>query len=190
MKLNSRISVLGAALVLGVLSGCGPGWKVIKASNPTTLGGAQNVAVAFDYSQMIVEGKPVEQWKAEKTAEDANYAKTWEDLMGKFENSFLEGMRGQVPSAHAVSAGPGDVTVTIRPTKFGMGKYIVVSSWPTLMDVNIGAHAGEGADTDEIRTARSYPASITQPSVHQHIGYVGQQLGQVGGRFIASKKAK
>lgn len=189
MKLNSRISVLSAALVLGVLSGCGPGWKVIKASNPTTLGNAQNVAVAFDYSQMLVEGKPVEQWKQEKTAEDANYPQTWADLMGKFESFFLEGMKEQVPSAHPVSAGPGDVTVTIRPTKFGLGKYIVVSSWPTLMDVNIGAHAGEGADTDEIRTARSYPASITQPSVHQHIGHVGKQLGHVAGKFITSKQA-
>ena len=42
MKLNSRSSVLGAALVLGVLSGCGPGWKVLKASDPTTLGAAAN----------------------------------------------------------------------------------------------------------------------------------------------------
>lgn len=31
-----------------MLSGCGPGWKVLKASNPTTLGAANNVAVSFD----------------------------------------------------------------------------------------------------------------------------------------------
>ena len=189
MKLDSRSSVLGAALVLGVLSGCGPAWKVLKASNPSTLAAANNVAVAFDYSAMLVDGKPAEQWKAAKIAEDAKYADTWADLMGKYEAAVIEGMRNEVPSAHPLAQGPGDVTVTIRPNKFGMGKYIVVSSWPTTMDVVIAAHAGEGDNTDEIQLMRSYPASITQPSVFNHISHVGNQIGQAAGRFFAMKKA-
>lgn len=188
MKLNSRSSVLGAALVLGVLSGCGPNWKVLKASDPTTLGAAANVVVVFDYSKMLVEGKPAEQWKAEKTAEDAKYADTWADLLGKYEAAVIEGMRADVPSAHAAAQGPGDVTVTIRPNKFGLGKYIVVSAWPTTMDVVIAARAGEGDNTDEIQLMRSYPASITQPSVFNHISHVGRQIGESAGRFLAMKK--
>lgn len=189
MKLNSRVSVLGAALVLGVLSGCGPGWKVLKASNPTALGAANNVAVAFDYSQMIVEGKSVEQWKAEKTAEDAKYPETWADLTNRFETAVLEGVREKYPNAHLASQGGGDVTLTIRPSRFGMGKYIVVSSWPTVMDVVIGGKAGDAAEnSDEIQLVRSYPASITQPSVFNHISPVGRQIGSAAGRFLASKK--
>lgn len=189
MKFNSRVSVLSAALVVGVLSGCGPGWKVLKASNPTTLAAANNVAVSFDYSAMLVEGKPVEAWKASKTAEDAKYADTWADLMGKYEAAVIEGMRNEVPSAHPLAQGPGDVTVTIRPNKFGLGKYIVVSAWPTTMDVVIAAHAGEGENTDEIQLVRSYPASVTQPSVFNHISHVGRQIGEAAGRFFAMKKA-
>ena len=188
--LNSRISVVSAALVLGLLSGCGPGWKVLKASNPTSLGAANNVVVAFDYSNMMVEKKTVEAWKAEKTAEDAKYPDTWNDLMGKFEAAVIEGVRGEFPSAHAASQGPGDVTLTIRPTTVGMGKYIVVTAWPTVMDVVIGARAGEGENTDEIQLVRSYQASIYQPSVFQHITPVGKMIGQSAGRFLASKKAK
>ncbi len=189
MMLNSRVSALGAALVLGVLSGCGPGWKVLKASNPTALAAANNVAVDFDYSGMLVEGKSVEDWKASKIAEDAKYADTWADLMGKYEAAVIEGMRNEVPSAHLASQGPGDVTVTIRPKKFGLGKYIVVTAWPTTMDVVIAARAGEGESTDEIQLVRSYPASVTQPSVFNHISHVGRQIGQAAGRFFAMKKA-
>jgi hypothetical protein len=190
VKLSSRHSVVGAVLVLGLLSGCGPGWKVLKASNPTALAAANNVAVAFDYSNMMVERKTVEAWKAEKTAEDAKYPETWNDLMGKFEGAVLAGIRDEFPSAHAAAQGPGDVTLTIRPTTFGMGKYIVVTAWPTVMDVVIGARPGEGENTDEIEVKRSYQASLYQPSVFQHITPVGTQIGQAAGRFLASKKAK
>ena len=188
MKLSSRISVIGA-LVLGCLSGCGPGWKVLKASTPTTLAAANNIAVVFDYSQMLVEGKSVEQWKAEKTAEDARYPETWANLTGKFESAVIDGLRNNYPSAHLASQGPGDVTVTIRPNKFGMGKYIVISAWPTVMSVVLAARAGEGEDSDEIQFVRSYPASMVQPSVFNHIGYVGQQVGEVGSRFLSMKRA-
>lgn len=190
MKLNSRISLFGAVVALGVLSGCGPSWKVLKASNPTTLGAPTNVAVAFDYSQMMVEKKTVEQLKADKLKEDPKFEETWNELITKFESYTIEGMKGSVPSAHAASAGPGDVTVTIRPVTFGMGKYIVVSSWPTTMNVVVGSHAGEGADTDEIQFMTSYPSSSVQPSVHQHIGHIGQQIGQQVGRFFNSKAPK
>jgi len=174
-----------------MFSGCGPGWKVLKASDPTALGAASNVALAFDYSQMKVEGKPVEEFKAAKIAEDPKYAETWSELITKFESFTLEGLKASYPNAHPASMGGGDVTVTVRPNKFGMGKYIVVSAWPTTMDVVVAAKAGDAGDnTDEIQFMRSYPASVTQPSVHQHIGHVGQQIGQVAGKFLGSKKAK
>ena len=57
------------------------------------------------------------------------------------------------------------------------------------MDVVIAAHAGEGDDTDEIALVRSYPASITQPSVFNHIHHVGRQIGEAAGRFLSMKKA-
>ena len=181
---------LGAVLALGVLSGCGPSWKVIKASDPTAIGGANNVAVAFDYSQMIVEKMPVEEWKASQTAKDPNYGTTWMELTKKFEDFTMQQIKASFPSAHPAAEGAGDVTLTVRPTMLGMGKYIVVSSWPSTMTARVAAHAGEGADTDEIEVRASYPASVTQPSIFQHIGHLGQTVGSQAGKFLQSKKAK
>ena len=182
--------IFGAVLALGVLSGCGPAWKVIKASEPTTIGGANNVAVAFDYSAMIVEKMPVEEWKASQTAKDPNYGTTWMELTKKFEDFTMQQIKASFPSAHPAAEGAGDVTVTVRPTVLGMGKYIVVSAWPSTMTARVGAHAGEGMDTDEIELRASYPASVTQPSVFQHIGHLGQTIGSQTASFLNSKKAK
>lgn len=185
-----RSSFFACVLAVVAFSGCGPAWKVLRASDPTTLGAANNVAVAFDYSQLIVDGKTVDQFVASRLAEDPKYANTWADLMSRFEGSTLEQLRAQIPSAHLASQGPGDVTITFRPNTLKMGKYIVVSSWPTSMNVSIGAHAGEGPDTDEIQITRAYPASVTQPSVFNHVPHIGQAVGAVAGQFIASKRAK
>lgn len=182
--------IFGAVLALGVLSGCGPAWKVIKASEPTTLGGANNVAVAFDYSAMIVEKMPVEDWKAQQTAKDPNYPQTWMDLTKKFEDFTMQQIKASYPSAHLATEGAGDVMITVRPTQLGMGKYIVVSSWPSTMTARIAAHAGEGMDTDEIEVRASYPASAVQPSIFQHIGHLGQTVGSYAAQFLNGKKSK
>jgi len=58
--------------------------------------------------------------------------------------------------------------------------------------VTAGGHeqyfANRGAD--EIALTRSYPSSLVQPSVFNHISPVGEQLGAAGGRLLASKRGK
>lgn len=179
--------LIGAALLVALLSGCGPAWKVVKVSSPSALSKSNDIALAFDYSQMYVEGRTEADWVAVKTGEDAKYPETWADLKSRFEGAVLDGLRSQYPSAHSVTAGPGDTVMVVQVRSFKLGKFIPFVLPPTIMDAEIMFQVG-GQTTDEISLARSYPSSIAAPSVFNHIVPVGQQLGAAGGKLIASKK--
>ncbi len=184
MKLSTLV---GTIVLAGLLTGCGPNWKVVRASSPSALAGASDVALSFDYSQMMVEGKPEADWVNLKTAEDAKYPETWADLKGKYEAAVLEGLRTQIPGAHLVSTGAGAVQMVVTPRKFKLGKFIPFVLPPTLMEGGIVFIVG-GQPTDEISLTRSYPVSITQPSVFNHINPLGREFGYAGGKLLTSKK--
>ncbi len=190
MQFSKRVSLLSAAVAVAMLSGCGPTWKVVRASDPTTLATANNVAVQFDYSQLQVGKYSLDEWKKSQLEKDAEYEKTWSDLTAKFENFFMQGLKGQVPGAHPAAEGAGDITITVKPQTMNMGKYIVVARSSSAVNANILAGPDAAAPTDEIIVVNSYPASVTQPSVFQHIGYIGENLGMQTGRFLQSKKPK
>ena len=182
--------LLGAMLIVGLLSGCGPAWKVVKVSGPpSALAASNDIALAFDYSQMFVEGRTEQDWVTTKVAEDAKYTETWADLKGRFEEAVLAGLRSEFPGAHPVAAGPGDTVMVVQVRNFKLGKFIPFVLPPTVMDAELIFQVG-GQATDEISLARSYPSSLYQPSVFNHIGPVGQQLGAAGGKLIASKRGK
>jgi hypothetical protein len=186
MTLTSSRFLIAAALV-SLFSACGPSWKVIRAGPaPSPLHGATDVAVAFDYNSMMIEGHPTAEWVALKVAEDAKYTATWADLMGKFEAAVIEGMRSRFPSAHPVQAGASPVTVVVTPHRFQMGKLIPFVLPPTIMDVNL-VWQFNGQVTDEIAVTHSYPVSLVQPSVFNHIGPVGSQVGSHAARFLSSR---
>lgn len=189
MNLVSRVGLL--ALLVGVLSGCGSAWKVVRVSGPpSALTSVTDVAVAFDYSQMIIEGKYQEKaWLDVKTAEDPKYPETWADLKGRFENAVLNGVRVQYPGAHMVSSGQGQAVMVVRPQSFQLGKFIPFYNPPTVINANLGFDVG-GQITDEINVTRMYPASVTQPSVFNHIGHVGDGIGRLGGAFLESRRGK
>jgi hypothetical protein len=187
MKLT-RLSLLGAVLFVGLFSGCGPAWKVVRVSGPpSALAGQTDVAIAFDYSQMYVEGRTEADWVNVKTAEDAKYPTTWADLKGRFEAAVVEGMRVQFPSAHPVQAGANGVVMVVQVHSFKLGKFIPFALPPTGMEASLIFQVG-GQATDEISLVRSYPSSITQPSVFNHIPYVGNAFGRAGGQLLSSKQ--
>ena len=180
--------LIGAALIVGLLSGCGPAWKVVRVSGPpTALTAANDVALSFDYTQMYVEGRTEADWVAAKTAEDAKYTQTWADLKGKYEAAVLDGLRGQIPGAHMAATGAAPVQMVVMPRTFKLGKFIPFALPPTVMEGGIIFIVG-GQPTDEIALTRSYPSSITQPSVFNHIGHVGYEFGAAGGKLLSSKK--
>jgi hypothetical protein len=184
----TRLSLLGAVLFFTLFSGCGPAWKVVRVSGPpSALAGQTDVAIAFDYSQMYVEGRSEADWVTSKTNEDAKYPTTWADLKARFEGAVVEGMRFQFPSAHPVQAGTNGVVMVVQVHSFRLGKFIPFVMPPTVMEASLVFQVG-GQATDEISMVRSYPASITQPSVFNHIPYVGDAFGRAGGSFLSSKQ--
>lgn len=184
----SRFSLLGAVLFVGLFSGCGPAWKVVRVSGPpSALAGQTDVAIAFDYGQLYVEGRTEADWVTSKTNEDAKYPETWADLKGRFEGAVVEGMRFQFPSAHPVQAGASGVVMVVQVRSFRLGKFIPFVMPPTVMETSLVFQVG-GQATDEISLVRSYPASLTQPSVFNHIPYVGNAIGRAGGSFLDSKQ--
>lgn len=188
MKLSSRVALVGAVVLAGLLSGCGPNWKVVRVSGPpSALAGATDVALSFDYSQMYVEGKTESAWVSAKSAEDAKYPDTWMDLKSKFEAAVLEGLRNEVPGAHMASTGAAPVQMVVMPRTFKLGKFIPFALPPTVMEGGIVFIVG-GQPTDEISLTRSYPSSVTQPSVFNHIPHVGREFGAAGGRLLSNAR--
>lgn len=184
----SRLTLLGAALFVGLFSGCGPAWKVVRVSGPpSALAGQTDVAVAFDYSQMYVENRTEADWVSTKTAEDANYPSTWADLKGRFEGAVMEGVRHQFPAAHPAGSAPSQVVMVVQPKTFKLGKFIPFAMPPTVITTSIIFQVG-GQPTDEILLTRSYQPSITQPSVFNHIPWVGDAIGRAGGSLLSSKQ--
>jgi hypothetical protein len=175
-------------LVFAAFTSCGPPWKVVRVSGPpSALAGQTDVAVAFDYSRMYVEGRTEQDWVASKTAEEAKYPETWADLKGRFEAAVVQGMRSRFPSAHAVQAGPGSPVMVVEVHNFKLGKFIPFVMPPTVLEASLIFQVG-GQATDEIQLTRSYPASITQPSVFNHIPYIGDAFGYAGASLLASKQ--
>ena len=184
----SRLSLLGAVLVFASFTACGPPWKVVRVSGPpSALSGQTDVAIAFDYSRMYVEGRTEQDWMTAKTAEDPRYPTTWADLKGRFEAAVVRGMQAQFPSAHAVQAGPGSPVMVVEVHSFRLGKFIPFVMPPTVLEASLIFQVG-GLATDEIALTRSYPASITQPSVFNHIPWIGDAFGRAGGSLLSSKQ--
>lgn len=183
----SRFPLLALAVLF---VGCGPSWKVIRASGPpSALKDVNEVAIRFDYASMSVEGMNESEWVTQKSAEDVQYPNTWADLKGRLEAAVLEGLRDQVPLAQPLgpSVAPGVAVLTVQVHGFRLGKFVPVVLPPTVVQAGLVWQVG-GQVADEIFVERSFPSSILAPSVFNHIGPVGQRIGETAGRFLISKR--
>jgi hypothetical protein len=109
--------------------------------------------------------------------------------MTRFENAVLQGLRIQFPDARRASQSPGAVTVVVKPRQFRLGKWAPFVNTQTFMDVVLEWQLN-GAPTDAINFIRAYPASVTQPSVFNHIPYVGEGVGRTAGQFLSAQQPK
>ncbi len=172
------------AAVLGLFSSCGPPWRVVRASQ--ALRGAGEVGVMFDYSQLMIEGLGEADFVQSKLREDPAYNKTWSDLKAKFEVNVLDGLRVEYPPAKPLGTGaPPQVVLIVQPRSLQMGKYIYVTSTPTVVDAELLYQVG-GQVTDELMVRRAISASMVMPSVFQHISPVGQGIGRAAGAYLNS----
>ncbi len=191
---NRSTGLLALCAAMLLAQGCGAGWRVVRSSGePSALKGFKKVAVQFDYSELLVEGRTEQEWISEKTAEKPEYVETWNELIGKYEDGFVNSFREQVGGTRILGEGEAtsadEVKLVVKMRTLKMGKYIVIGASDTLVDAAL-VWVVEGKDGDEIHVRAASRHSIYKPSVFQHITPVSRNLGTKGGRFLRSKQSK
>ncbi|MEL6185089.1 MAG: hypothetical protein AAFU79_10730 [Myxococcota bacterium] len=192
---GSTLRHAGLGLLLGaVVTACAAPYQVVQQSGPpSALRNLETTIVAFDYSRMIVEGMSLDAWMKKKTAEDAEYPKTWLDLQGRWEEAFRLGFSetGNTVEAGTLESQPtaGQCKLVVRVLTFTMGKYFVVSATATRMDTEMDFVVGPDV-TDIIALQAAQQAGAFNPSVFQHVKPVGQALGRNAGKFFADSQNK
>lgn len=184
-------------LVPSILAGCGVPWMVIKESGPPSkLKGVDSVVVNFDYTGMMVGGmggdKPEAQWVAEKSADEDDYAKTWDELKGKWEAMYMEGIADESPvatlrGAPGVAVSPNAAVVNVTLNNLQVGKYMVFANTDSGVTVT-DTWSRNGEVVDQIQTRAQVSPSMTTPSIFQHMTDLGHSSGKLSGKFLDSKQ--
>lgn len=185
--LSLRNAGIGLLFLTG-LTACGAPYKILQKSGPpSALQNVNTTVIAFDYSRMIVEGMSLDAWMKKKTAEDAEYPKTWLDLQGRWEEAFRLGYSetGGVAEAGTLETQVenGACKLVVKVLTFTMGKYFVVSSTATAMETEI-EFIVDSEVSDVIATQAAQAAGAFNPSVFQHVKPVGTKLGQAAGKYF------
>ncbi len=176
---------MAIAFVL-MLLGSGCVYRSATPPPPGPLDGVTAVAVSFDYSTLLVNGmggaKSEAAWVAAKSAEEADYPKTWSDLKMQWEQHFMAGFArsSPVPVSLLVAGTPPPPTgavLKVSVSEFQLGKYIPFATQRTSVRTMQTWFRGE-QPVQSSGTEASFTPSITAPSVFQHIRPIGEQSGQ------------
>jgi hypothetical protein len=172
-------------------TGCSVPWKVVRESGPpSALVGASAVAVQFDYSALIVEGKTEADWVAQQKAKEAEYEKTWGDLKARFESTYLAGFSDEWGAVGRLAAGAAKpentIVVQVKVNSLEMAHYIPFSTAQSQVTINVVWTAK--APDDEIMITGADQPSLVNISIFQHVGHIGDYLGKVSAKFLKSKQ--
>ena len=168
---------IGLLFILLMIQGCVQPWTVLRESGPpSALVQPGTVSVTFDYSEMLVGHETEEDWVARKSTEDPEYPTTFENLKTTAEDYFLEGFYSKIKTPNSRVDADGDITVVIKFKYLQMGKYMVVAATATSVKADI-IWSRNGEVVDEIAVTCSVPATMTTPSVHQHMKPRAKTLG-------------
>lgn len=184
--------LFGLALLALLCAACGSRYTVITESGPpSALKGVTEAAVSFDYSKLVVEGRSEADWVAAKTAEEAEYEKTWADLKARFETHYMQGFTRGWPAAARLAEGeqPGEgaVRVIVEVRQLDMGRLIPFATTQSVISVRVKWNRKAEPD-DEIQIQGADTPSLTNPSIFQHVGHIGAYLGGISARFLTDKQ--
>jgi len=177
---------LGAAAP--TLTGCAPYTVVQQSGPPSALQGAQQITVSFDWSQVLVLGKPEAAYLAEKTAEEQA---DFQVIKQETDAAVLQGLQenGGPGVAFAVAAAdPAAPSVVVQYLEVQTGIYTYVVNLPSKVRTRF-LWSRDGKVTDVIETRAMVAASLTTPSDHQRMGMVGRLLGKAAGKFVVKSQA-
>ena len=177
---------LGAAAP--TLTGCAPYTVVQQSGPPSALQGAQQITVSFDWSQVLVLGKPEAAYLAEKTAEERA---DFQVIKQETDAAVLQGLQengGPGVTFAVAAADPAAPSVVVQYLEVQTGIYTYVVNLPSKVRTRF-LWSRDGKVTDVIETRAMVAASLTTPSDHQRMGMVGRLLGKAAGKFVVKSQA-
>lgn len=164
--------------------GCGPPWRVIRASGPpSALVGMSHVGVVFDDSMLMMGGMPEAQWLATQPPEEqASYLAVRASMEEHFllELSSQLGREGMVV-VRATGAEPHQIVV--RYTRIEMGFYRVLMEMDSVLDVDLAFGPG-GAISDEIAIHLTREASRWNASVEERLDWCSARAAQLAAEYV------
>lgn len=164
--------------------GCGPPWRVIRASGPpSALVGMSHVGVVFDYSMLMMGGMPEAQWLATQPPEEqASYLA----VRASMEEHFLLELSSQLGREGMVvvrATGGEPHQIVVRYTRIEMGFYRFMVNMDSVLDSNL-AFGPAGTISDEISIHLSRQANMANASIEERLGWCSARAAQLAAEYV------
>jgi hypothetical protein len=170
------------AIPLLLLAGCGPPWRVIRASMPSALRGQTLVGVSFDWSRASYGGQNEQTWLANQPPDDVQaYMEVKNAIMQTYMNELASqlGARGvQVVG----STGAEPVQLVVAPTTFQMGFYRFVMNQNSRLDAILAWSVG-GQVLDEIEVRSEVAATMQDAAILGRMTQAAVRIARLSAEF-------
>lgn len=164
--------------------GCGPPWRVIRTSGPpSAIAGATQVAVVFDYSMLLMGGRPESEWLATQPPDDQN---AYLAVRQSMEEQFLLELTAELGrEGIAVGRGSGaePLVLFVRYTRIEMGFYRFMVNMPSILDTNL-AFAPGGGVSDEISLHLQREATMRDASIDERLDWCARRAAQLTAEYV------
>lgn len=184
LHIVSRIAPLFALLVVLGSVGCGPPWRVIRASGPpSALHGMTALAVTFDYSALMMGGMFEAQWLATQPPDDQS---SYLAVRASMEEHFLMELSAQLARegiAVRRATGAESHQLIVRYTRIEMGFYRFMVSMDSTLDSRFVYGTG-GAETDEIDIHLTRTANMRNASIAERMDWCASRAAQLAAEYV------
>jgi hypothetical protein len=182
---NARLPSLVAVVLLA--AGCTIQMVPRTPKPPSPLKGLSTIAVAFDYTGLIVGGMDLNAYLAKKTAEDPTYPKSWAQLTASLEDNVMQGLQSGWGSVRRIPPGEKaadtEAELTVAFASLHIGHYIPFAASNTEVRAAL-RWAVKGQVAEVQQASGQYPPTLREPSVFQHVKSIGKTLGEAGAGFM------
>ncbi|UJR81588.1 hypothetical protein [Sandaracinus amylolyticus] len=180
--MTSRFRFAFLAIPLLLLAGCGPPWRVIRASGPpSALASASVIGVSFDWSRALVGGAPEQQYLAGLPADErSNYV----EVRTAIEATYVLELQRQAAGVQVVaSTGAEPIQLVVMPGFLELGFHRVLVARDSRLDMHlVFAMGGVVVDEIEIRSTRG--ADLRNPTVLNRMSECAALNAQLTAQFI------
>jgi hypothetical protein len=173
----------GAGAALGAID-CGPPYRYLRQSFPSSLLGAQRVALEpVHFEGLRVGDLPEAVYLASKTPQQQA---SFEADKQEFANRFLAWMAQRSPVPIIVGPPPDPGTLILRPimVHYEPGFFAYVVNRGTEVDMNLQVVRADGATLEEIALRAVVQASMVNAASGTRMRLAGEQMGDFVAEYL------